>query len=168
MTRTQPTADVLFLVTIEQRPELRKMFAPAPVKPRIETPGTARRPMDAERQPTSASRVQPPGAPEATARSTTSASAELNQSSEGFAVQVIALNDPTRARAILGEMKAAGLPAYLLEPPASEPDAPYRVRLGRYTSRADAEAAALQVGKTRGEKLWVDQRASRRKLTGME
>jgi cell division septation protein DedD len=82
-------------------------------------------------------------------------SVAIDEGADGFAVQVIALNDPSRARATLGELKAAGLPAYLVEPPASEPDAPYRVRLGRYKSRVDAQAVALEVGRARGQKLWV-------------
>jgi len=164
LTRAQPTTDVLFLVTIQQRPELRKMFAPTPGKPPNATPQAARRPAVAERRPTTAIRGDTSAvAPGATARSTTRPSVEPNGSSNGFAVQVIALNDPSRARAALSELKAAGLPAYILEPPASEPDAPYRVRLGRYTSRADAEAAALELGRARGQKLWVvrERRAGR-------
>jgi cell division septation protein DedD len=152
LTRAQPTADILFLVTLQQRPELRKTFAPTSSKSRNATPQATRRAADAERRPTAASRFQTPATrPDATGWATP----EINGSSAGFAVQVIALNDPLRARAALSELKAAGLPAYLVEPPVSEPDAPYRVRLGRYTSRADAEAAALELGRARGQKLWV-------------
>jgi cell division septation protein DedD len=68
---------------------------------------------------------------------------------------VIALNDPLRAKATLQELKAAGLSAYILDPPASDPEAPYRVRVGPFSSRAEAETAAAELGKARGQKLWV-------------
>jgi cell division septation protein DedD len=73
----------------------------------------------------------------------------------GFAVQVVALNDPSRAREAVEALKAAGLPAYLVEPPASDPDAPYRVRLGRYGTEQEARAVAATLQKSTREKLWV-------------
>jgi cell division septation protein DedD len=47
------------------------------------------------------------------------------------------------------------LPAYLVEPSPSEPEAPYRVRMGPFPSRAAAEAAGARLAKGRGQKLWV-------------
>jgi cell division septation protein DedD len=155
LTRAQPTADLLFLVTVEQRPELRKMFAPVTGKSPSAPPQGARRPADADRRPAAESRVRAHSAPAATTKSTTRPAAEPDESLDGFAVQVIALNDPIRARQVLSELKAAGLPGYMLEPPATQPDAPFRIRLGRYTSRAEAEAVALKLERARGQKLWV-------------
>jgi cell division septation protein DedD len=72
-----------------------------------------------------------------------------------FAIQVAALNDPLRAKDIAGELMATGLPAYLVIPPASDPDAPYKVRVGPYATRDAAEKTAGILEKRRGEKLWV-------------
>jgi cell division septation protein DedD len=156
LTRAQPTADVAFLVTMQERPELRKLFAPTPGKSPNATAPPARRPAIAERRPTVPARSEAHAvATGVMERATPRVSAGTDERPDGFAVQVIALDDPSRARATLSELNAAGLPAYLVEPPASEPDAPYRVRLGRYKTRVDAEAVALEVGRVRGQKLWV-------------
>ena len=60
LTRAQPTADVAFLVTMQERPELRKLFAPTPGKSPNATAPPARRPAIAERRPTTAVRGEAP------------------------------------------------------------------------------------------------------------
>ncbi|HEY7498674.1 MAG TPA: SPOR domain-containing protein [Vicinamibacterales bacterium] len=155
LTQAQPTADVQFLVTRQPRPETRRVFAPPPSAPRSAPPPTA-----ATNRPAAAAPASPPSRkadarPAANAISRAAVPAPARSEGEGFAVQIIALNDPSRARDAVAELKAAGLPAYLVEPPASDPDGPYRVRLGRYATRADAEAAATALEKSRGEKYWV-------------
>jgi cell division septation protein DedD len=72
-----------------------------------------------------------------------------------FAVQIAALRNASRARALVAELKRAGLPAYLIEPAVADPTAPYRVRIGGYASREEANAVAGALEKARGEKLWV-------------
>ena len=47
---------------------------------------------------------------------------------------------PHRARQMVVDLLDKGLPAFLLEPPAERPNAPYRVRVGLYASRIDARA----------------------------
>ena len=70
-------------------------------------------------------------------------------------MQIAALNDPARARIIVRDLIAAGYPAYLIEPGVSDPDAPYRVRVGNYQTRAAATATAARLERLRQEKLWV-------------
>jgi SPOR domain len=70
-------------------------------------------------------------------------------------VQITALNDPSRARETASALAAKGFSAYVVEPPTSDPDAPYRVRVGRFATRGEAQAAAVAIGKARGEKGWV-------------
>lgn len=84
---------------------------------------------------------------------TTGARAEPRVGS--FAVQVAALKNVRRARALVDELTSTGLPAYLVEPVPTEPHALYRVRVGRYASRDDALDAARALEKTRGERPWV-------------
>jgi cell division septation protein DedD len=102
---------------------------------------------------------RPPAAPAPSVRPPTVAPAtglpKPSESGEGFAIQVVALNDPSRAREALDRLIAEGRPAYLETPPASDPDAPYRVRVGRYATRADAERAAAVLQNARGQKVWV-------------
>ena len=56
---------------------------------------------------------------------------------------------------MVGELKQKGLAAYLVEPAAGDPDAPYRVRIGGYATRAEAEKAASDVREATGGKPWV-------------
>ena len=72
-----------------------------------------------------------------------------------FAIQIAALNDPLRAKDAVQQLKVNGLPAYLVSPPASDPDAPYRVRVGPYRSREEAQKTAATLEAQRNEKLWV-------------
>ena len=79
--------------------------------------------------------------------------------SGAFALQIAAFDDPTRARQMVADLLDKGLPAYLLEPPADAPNAPYRVRVGAYASRIDAQRASGNVARIVGGKVWVTQSA---------
>ncbi len=70
-------------------------------------------------------------------------------------MQIAALNDPLRARVMAETLAAAGFPAYVVPPGLSDPDGPYRVRVGHYRTRQAASGAAATLQKLRGEKLWV-------------
>ena len=70
-------------------------------------------------------------------------------------MQIAALNDPLRARLMVHDLSLAGFPAYVVSPGSSDPDGPYRVRVGGYRSREAASKAAATLQKLRGEKLWV-------------
>jgi len=72
-----------------------------------------------------------------------------------FTIQIAALNDPIRAKEAVEKLKATGMPAYLVNPPASDPDAPYRVRVGFYDSREEAQSVAATLEAQRGDKVWV-------------
>ena len=73
----------------------------------------------------------------------------------GFALQIAAFDDPLRARKLAGELSSTGFAAYIVEPTANNPNAPYRVRIGSYPTRVDAERAAVAVMKTVGQKPWI-------------
>jgi cell division septation protein DedD len=154
LTREQPTADAVFLVAHQQRAELRKVFAPSAPRAAAETPTVTRRP-PGPRKPAST-----PAPVTATAAAPLAAvarpqSEEASRTGHAFAIQIGAFNDSTRAAEALRALEAAGLPAYVVAPPASDPDAPYRVRVGRYETRAEAQSVASSLEKTRREKLWV-------------
>ncbi|HET7618687.1 MAG TPA: SPOR domain-containing protein [Vicinamibacterales bacterium] len=145
--RDQPEASVTFLVQIEKRPEVRKVFPP-----RIGANRPAATPSPVVARAREASRAAAPaalpGTPAAKAR-------RANLPSGPFTVQVAALNDPLRARHIVDDLQDAGFEAYLVEPPAADPDGPYRVRVGRYGSRVTAQRTAEELERRLGEKLWV-------------
>jgi hypothetical protein len=138
-------AEVLFLIALDRRPEIRRVFpgrssAPAPRPPG----GTAARAAPVPRPGERAPRRVPP-----TARET------VRAVDGQFAVQVAALNDPLRAKSMVEDLRRSGYPSYLVLPPAADPDAPFKVRVGRYVNRIDADAIARSLERERGEKLWI-------------
>lgn len=69
-----------------------------------------------------------------------------------FAVQVGAFGEEDRARAMVAQLEKAGYRAYLF---CGKTNPRYRVRLGPYTKRQDAERAAASVGTRLGLKPYV-------------
>jgi cell division septation protein DedD len=126
ITRERPQVEISYLVRIEKRPEVRKVFPP---KIGTSTP---------RRSPQSAAAVRQPDA-------------------DGgiFTIQVAALNDPLRAREMVADLTAGGFAAYLVEPSPSDPDGPFRVRVGRFASRALAQQTARALESRLSLKLWV-------------
>ena len=138
-------AEISFVVAVEKRPEIRRVFPPRG--------GLA----------TAAPRANP--VPRASASTPVASAAATPGKVPGtfpakvpgtfFAVQVAAISDPTRAKDLVAALKASGMPAYLLAPTPTDPDGPYRVRLGPYQDAASARHTAAALGRKRGEKLWV-------------
>lgn len=147
--RDRMAIEVPFLVSLGTRAEIRKVFpattasvpkAPArkdgkPV-PGAARPETSRTPSDPPASRVTSLATPAPGT---------------------FALQVAAFNDPIRARQMVADLGDKGLPAYLVEPPPGDPNAPYRVRVGVYATRIDAERAAVSVARMVGGKVWVTQ-----------
>lgn len=133
------SADVSFLVSVEKRPEIRRVFP--------------------SRGGTTSSSAAPPRSSAGRGASPPAATAAAEPSrdtgAETFAIQIAALNDAVRARSLVRHLKASGLAAYLVEPPATDPAAPYRVRVGPYPSREEAQKVAARLEAQRGERLWV-------------
>ena len=162
LSRDALVAEVSFLVSIEKRPEIRKIFPPrggsAAVNRPTGTPGAlatgAARSGGGRGAAPSSARVS--GAPVSRARTTNSAPALPVSNAVGkFVVQIVALNDPVRAKETVQRLKDTGMPAYLVSPPATDPDGPYRVRVGPYLSREEAQKMASALEDQRHEKLWV-------------
>jgi cell division septation protein DedD len=65
------------------------------------------------------------------------------------------LNDPLRAKDAVQRLKNGGMPAYLVNPPSTDPDGPYRVRVGPYDTREEAQKIAAALEEQRHEKVWV-------------
>jgi hypothetical protein len=150
LTRERLNAELVFLVSRHRRPELRRVFE---AKARPADPAPVRRGTDTVRPSTP--RPVPRPATQAQATAIPSPVTATPSGPELFAVQIIALNDPSRARDKVEALKASGFPAYLVEPPPSDPDAPYRVRIGRYTTEQEARAVARALQKSSRDKLWV-------------
>jgi cell division septation protein DedD len=152
---------VTYVVVIEPRPEIRRVF-PADqaqaARPATQPPDQPARPVapaprsaPAARPPETASaRPRPTPAPPVTREGSSPASGKAQ-----FAIQITAVNDPLRAADIIEQLRKDGYAAYLVLPPVSEPDAPYKVRVGFYATRAEADQEARVIEKRRKEKVWV-------------
>jgi len=111
--------------------------------PRPETPAPA--PERAEPAP-----AAPPPAPAPAAK----AAASSEPAGSGFAIQVAALREPEEADAIVKRLAGKGYPAYVVTP--ARGSAPiYRVRVGKYKERREADTVAARLQKEEQFKPWI-------------
>lgn len=149
-------ADVTFVVSVEKRPEIRRVFPPRGGGASVSNPTTTPHVV----APRGARSTTPPtprniGAVTPSPQVASTPAARSISSVGKFTVQIAALNDPLRAKDAVRQLKERGMPAYLVNPPASHPDAPYRVRVGPYESREEAQEVAASLEEHRKDKLWV-------------
>jgi len=155
LSRDALAAEVTFVVSVEKRPEIRRVFPPrgggqgaaAAVRPPAGRGSLPTGPATAGRNA--------PTAVRGPAVANTGAAVNVARATGRFTIQIAALSDPSRAKEAVEKLKATGMPAYLVNPPASDPDALYRVRVGLYDSREEAQKVAATLEASRGEKLWV-------------
>jgi septal ring-binding cell division protein DamX len=105
----------------------------------------------------------PPAAPApAPAQKTVPAPAETHAESpataepsgSGFAVQIAALNVRSEADAIAKRLNSKGYAAYVLSPASGTPTV-FRVRVGKFPTRREAETVASKLQKEEQFKPWV-------------
>ena len=149
LTKGQPTSTVDFLVKVEKRPEIRKVFPP---KGGTSSPGApAAKPGAGKPAATTPSRTAPRGG----GLKPVPQLPQPVRAGAGYTIQIAALSDLTRARVLVAELKKSGVGAFIVMPAANGPDGLYRVRVGPYATRAAAQRVLLKLEKLRGEKLWL-------------
>jgi cell division septation protein DedD len=93
---------------------------------------------------------QPPPAPAATPPTTAPPPAASDVPTSGrpgaWIVQVIALRDPAAARNVVKDLASKGFPAFLVNP-AHDMPVIYRVQVGGFANRADAEQVSRRIEK---------------------
>jgi hypothetical protein len=141
--KAAPTFETTYLVTIEKRPEVRKVFPPKGGG----GGNSAARPANQKNRTTN---VAPP-APRPASRA---ASPAPRTASADFTIQVAALTAADAARDIAADLKRDGFDAYIVEP-AANADGLYRVRVGTYLNRAAAQRVVARLERELGLKLWV-------------
>jgi cell division septation protein DedD len=95
---------------------------------------------------------QPPRPEPARPSAADAASAE--PAGQGFAVQIAALNVRSEADAIAKRLSSKGYAAYVISPPNGTP-AVYRVRVGKFPTRREAETIAARLQREEQFKPWV-------------
>jgi cell division septation protein DedD len=116
----------------------------------------AKEPAHATPTPPAAAPAAAPGnAPSSTAAPAPAAPAAAPEpSGQGFAVQIAALNVRSEADAIARRLSSKGYAAYVLSPVSGTP-AVYRVRVGKFPTRREAESVAAKLQKEEQFKPWV-------------
>ena len=100
--------------------------------------------------PSATRRVEvPPAAPASTASDVPGEPA-----GDGFAIQLAALGKREEAEGIVRRLAGKGYPAYLMAPPAGAP-AVYRVRVGKFKDRREAESVSTRLQKEEQFKPWL-------------
>jgi cell division septation protein DedD len=75
-------------------------------------------------------------------------------SGSGFAIQVAALKEASEADAVVKRLASKGYPAYVVAPAKGSPTM-YRVRVGKYKDRREADTVAARLQKEEQFKPWV-------------
>jgi cell division septation protein DedD len=102
-------------------------------------------------QPPPAAVKEPPRAPAPAVAQTATAP---EPSGQGFAVQIAALNVRSEADAIAKRLSSKGYAAYVMTPANGTPSV-FRVRVGKFTTRREAETIAAKLQKEEQFKPWV-------------
>jgi DedD protein len=125
--------------------------APAPVQePAVTNTPAARPPAPAARPPAPAPTPPPPDQVPATAALTSS-----DPSGPGFAVQVAISKDRREADTLAKDLIAKGYPAFVMDPAKGAPAGIYRVRVGKYKNRKDAEEIAARLKTAEQFAPWI-------------
>ena len=72
-----------------------------------------------------------------------------------FTIQVAESTSARHARAMVNELKRAGHAAYLVEPALSGLNGPYQVRVGHYSTLAEANRSARRLEKALGWRMSI-------------
>jgi DedD protein len=135
--------------------DLNPSSAPADKKPatiRPEEPAApAAKHAPARSEPAPA--AAPPPAADSAPPAAASGRAQQEPSGPGYAVQVAALNVRGEAEAIAKRLNAKGYQAYVVAP--AKGVSVYRVRVGKFSTRQEAQAAAARLQKEEQFKPWV-------------
>jgi cell division septation protein DedD len=99
--------------------------------------------------------AEPPAAETSPVAARAAATADAREpQGAGFAVQIAALNIRSEADAIATRLASKGYAAYVTSPASGTPQI-YRVRIGKFESRRDAETMAAKLEKEEQFKPWV-------------
>ena len=100
--------------------------------------------------------VAPASAPKSTAppKPVAAAPTTPEPAGPGFAIQVAALREPEEADAIVKRLAGKGYSAYVVTPAKGQPSV-YRVRVGKFKERREADTVAARLQKDEQFKPWI-------------
>ena len=141
-------------------PKLDELKSPAPKTPPESRPApvAVSTPPPAKPAPPPAAQPAPPTAKPAptSAPAAPASRPAASGAKSGFVVQLAALNSRSEADAMVKRLSAKGYGAFV-QMPAQNAPAIFRVRVGNYPTRGEAETAAARLEKESQFKPWIDQ-----------
>ncbi len=105
--------------------------------------------------PVAPAAAKPPAAPAAAPRAALPAGIPTSGRPGTWLVQVIATREQGMATSIVQKLTAKGYPAFLVAPAAGAPQPFYKVQVGRYTDRGEAEKVSLRIKKEEQFQSWI-------------
>jgi cell division septation protein DedD len=136
------------------KPPSSAAVAPPPAAAAIETPAPALTKKEAAVARKEAARKEAATKEAAAARAAPAPDAGAEPAGQGFAVQIAALNVRSEADAIAKRLSSKGYAAYVLSPPGGTPTV-FRVRVGKFGTRREAETVAAKLQKEEQFKPWI-------------
>jgi hypothetical protein len=118
----------------------------APPAPAVQEPVAAQPPPQPQR---------PAPAPPVAAKAATTGPPALDPSGPGFAVQVSISETRKEADQLANQLIAKGYPAFVVDPVKGTPKQIYRIRVGKYKTRKDAEEVQARLEKNEHFKPWI-------------
>ena len=123
--------------------------------PKEEMKASSSQPSQSQAQPVAPPKETPAPKPPAEPKALPAAAASSGEpAGQGFAVQIAALNVKSEADAIAKRLSSKGYAAYVLSPASGTPSV-YRVRVGKFNTRREAESVAAKLQKEEQFKPWV-------------
>jgi cell division septation protein DedD len=152
----KPNAPAEQLKSPERNAPVEKAPAPATAAPRTPPPAPVKESAPVKTPPAPVKESAPVKAAPAPAKETVAAPAALSgePAGQGFAVQIAALNVRSEADAIAKRLSSKGYSAYVLAPASGTPSV-FRVRVGKFGTRREAETMAAKLQKEEQFKPWV-------------
>ena len=122
--------------------------SPATAAPPTTAPAPAPATKTASTTPAATKSVPPP------APTAAPATKSAEPAGAGFAIQVAALRESDEADVIVKRLAGKGYPAYVVAPAKGQPSV-YRVRVGKFKDRREADSVAARLQKEEQFKPWI-------------
>ena len=142
--------------TVETLKPAKAEPAPAPVAAATPPPPVDAAPAPAQPEATVAKQVEAKQADkEKTPQGTTGASEVSAKKSGIWAVQVVALTDQAAANAVVQRLSSKGYPAFIVKPQPTSPVQNYKVQVGKFDDRSQAEQVAGRLKREEQFQPWI-------------
>ena len=139
----------------KSRPEERRTAAAAPPPAGRTEPAPGTPPPAPKVETRSEAKAEPKPEPKKKTEPAAAAAPPQASRSGKWVVQLVALRDRSAANSIVQRLASKGYPAFVVSPAAGSPVPVYKVQVGRYDDRAEAERIARRLEKEEKFNPWI-------------